>query len=335
MKNRYTETPLFHIAASAGIVIFAILVGGAAASKIANTGTSSNTVSVSSTVQKTTSASSVAAVVDDGERFYELASAYESTGDYAKALDTLSQILPSSAKYADAIEKTASVKAAYYNVATNNSAAAYNAGNYDSAIQILNDAVERMPESAELAVAYDHLLTDCKNALLANAESCNSASGWKAALDVLNNVPTQLKSDTDIIAQINDYRKSGATRLDMMRVFRGSSFSNYGTVEDCFGTNHENSLHMYAGSMMSNLSAVRLDKQYSTFTGTVFTASTGGWAGDLIITGDDVQLQRITMNGGDDPVTFEIDVSNVKDLEVESINCGFTPIYLSDAMLLP
>lgn len=41
------------------------------------------------------------------------------------------------------------------------------------------------------------------------------------------------------------------------------------------------------------------------------------------------------MNGGDDPVTFEIDVSNVKDLEVESINCGFTPIYLSDAMLLP
>ena len=67
----------------------------------------------------------------------------------------------------------------------------------------------------------------------------------------------------------------------------------------------------------------------------MFTASTGGWAGDLIITGDDVQLQRITMNGGDDPVTFEIDVSNVKDLEVESINCGFTPIYLSDAMLLP
>ena len=41
------------------------------------------------------------------------------------------------------------------------------------------------------------------------------------------------------------------------------------------------------------------------------------------------------MNGGDDPVTFEIDVSNVKDLEVESINGGFTPIYLSDAMLLP
>ena len=92
---------------------------------------------------------------------------------------------------------------------------------------------------------------------------------------------------------------------------------------------------MYAVSMMSNLSAVRLDKQYSTFTGTMFTASTGGWAGDLIITGDDVQLQRITMNGGDDPVTFEIDVSNVKDLEVESINGGFTPIYLSDAMLLP
>ena len=103
MKNRYTETPLFHIAASAGIVIFAILVGGAAASKIANTGTSSNTVSVSSAAQETTRASSVAAVVDDGERLYELASAYESTGDYAKALDTLSQILPSSAKYADAI----------------------------------------------------------------------------------------------------------------------------------------------------------------------------------------------------------------------------------------
>lgn len=207
MKNRYTETPLFHIAASAGIVIFAILVGGAAASKIANTGTSSNTVSVSSAAQETTRASSVAAVVDDGERLYELASAYEPTGDYAKALDTLSQILPSSAKYADAIEKTASVKAAYYNVATNNSAAAYNAGNYDSAIQILSDAVERMPESAELAVAYDHLLTDCKNALLANAESCNSASGWKAALDVLNNAPAQLKSDADIIAKINDYRK--------------------------------------------------------------------------------------------------------------------------------
>ena len=130
-------------------------------------------------------------------------------------------------------------------MATNNSAAAYNAGNYDSAIQILSDAVERMPESAELAVAYDHLLTDCKNALLANAESCNSASGWKAALDVLNNAPAQLKSDADIIAKINDYRKSGATRLDMMRVFRGSSFANYGTVEDCFGTNHENSLHMY------------------------------------------------------------------------------------------
>ena len=85
MKNRYTETPLFHIAASAGIVIFAILVGGAAASKIANTGTSSNTVSVSSAAQETTRASSVAAVVDDGERLYELASAYESTGDYAKA----------------------------------------------------------------------------------------------------------------------------------------------------------------------------------------------------------------------------------------------------------
>ena len=170
MKNRYTETPLFHIAASTGIVYclpsFTPSTRGAAASKIANTGTLSNTVSVSSAAQETTRASSVAAVVDDGERLYELASAYESTGDYAKALDTLSQILPSSAKYADAIEKTASVKAAYYNVATNNSAAAYNAGNYDSAIQILSDAVERMPESAELAVAYDHLLTDCKNALL-------------------------------------------------------------------------------------------------------------------------------------------------------------------------
>lgn len=87
MKNRYTETPLFHIAASTGIVIFAILVGGAAASKIANTGTLSNTVSVSSAAQETTRASSVAAVVDDGERLYELASAYESTGDYAKALE--------------------------------------------------------------------------------------------------------------------------------------------------------------------------------------------------------------------------------------------------------
>ena len=51
MKNRYTETPLFHIAASAGIVIFAILVGGAAASKIANTGTSSNVFDCSGNYQ--------------------------------------------------------------------------------------------------------------------------------------------------------------------------------------------------------------------------------------------------------------------------------------------
>ena len=51
MKNQYTKTPLFHIAASAGIVVFAILVGGAVASKIANTGTSSNAVSASSNVQ--------------------------------------------------------------------------------------------------------------------------------------------------------------------------------------------------------------------------------------------------------------------------------------------
>ena len=331
MKTPYTEKPLTHAAISAGIVIIAILSGGAVANKLSMVSTEPAESYSASVVQASTSDVSPSSIVDDGEHLYELAVAYEVSGDYANALDTLSQILPTSSKYADTIQKMAEIKSLYVDSATQNATAAFDAGNYESAIRILTDACQVIPESTDLVVAYNHLVENCKTALLNDAENSFSTSGWKAALDVLNNAPALLKEDSDIANKITEYKKSGAIRMDALTPFQGDSLINWGTRKDCFGTEHDNSIWSY-----SLWSSFRIDKQYSTLMGTFFTDSTGrGWAGTVTIIGDGVELKSLQINGGGDPIPFEIDVSNVKDISFESAHSGFNDIFLSDLMLIP
>ena len=105
--------------------------------------------------------------------------------------------------------------------------------------------------------------------------------------------------------------------------------------KDVFGNTYEK--YLSAGSLFSvdASTTYRINGIYKTFTGAFFIDTTTTYSNpdSVSIYGDGVKLFDSIINGGEDPTTFNIDVTGIRDLTIEIE--GPHGIYLGDPILTP
>jgi tetratricopeptide (TPR) repeat protein len=253
---------------------------------------------------------------------------YIQGGNYTVAIDYLEKILE---RYPDAD----SIRIYYYdlqndyqtverNNALDKASQQASEGDYAGAMDVIKAAMDKLGESEELAVNLafyekcyvDAVITDVvENYIEYNVESI------KSSIEKLKNAQRTVPDNTTLQEKISYYQGKlpipvasldyyTISALDWEHGIIAEEKDNYGeTRSNCFVQKGDSAFH----------ENYYLNQEYSMLTGTLYKNNTnrersgGPW---LEIKGDGEVLYDHTMEVGEEPVYFEVDVRNCQVLEI-------------------
>ena len=157
----------------------------------------------------------------------------------------------------------------------------------------------------------------------------------ESGLAVLVDDAELLQLQTDMQAEYEDYLlRTTPVSLAELKPYQSSHWSSSTSEdEDIFG----NTYSTHLGSNDSDAYATyRIDGIYKTFTGSFYIRTDyNDTPRKVSISGDGKKIFEATVNGGEDPTQFNIDVTGVKDLTINMEGDLNWATVLGDPILTP
>lgn len=209
---------------------------------------------------------------------------------------------------------------------------------FDEADKIISDAVAAIGQNDSLnelsqkinSERNEYIKNQKKQEFIAEAEAIFKEEGYSKAVAFLRG-SKEYSNDEDIKALIEEYSSYKPVELFSLESW-DTNCTDYGTVlcfgdgprllKDNFGAEHSNA---YKLRSHNNYAVYRIDGVYNRLTGSFsveYQTRSGGQKTTFNVYGDDVLLYTYTLGKGMEPVNFDIDISGVVDLKIESDKTG-------------
>lgn len=247
--------------------------------------------------------------------------------DYKLAIDILNVgllVIPDDAKLLQKIDDYSSAHIDVVRTAAIADAEAYVAEqDYTNAIRTIWRAQDEVGNDVELDALEEKYLEEYKNFALVQADKLFISEGYEVAIQFLQEVQSLPLLDSELSKAVENYQSYQPVSVAELEIWREDPLSGKcGPNNNSIVDNYGNSYSPYFDYDGSNI--YKIDKKYSTLTG-VFCVkkeeNSSSWITYLYIwkitNGErDSLLYSSQLTGGNEPVEFSINVSDVDFIEI-------------------
>lgn len=255
------------------------------------------------------------------------ANTYMEKDDYKLAIDILNAgllVIPEDTELLQTIEDYSSEYTNTVRTTAIADAETYAAEqDYESAIKSIWAARDKVGTNVELDALQEKYLEEYKNFAIVRAEELFNNEGYEAAIQFLRKVQSLPLLDSELSAAVENYQSYQPISVAELEIWREDPLSGKcGPNNNSIVDNYGNSYSPYFDYDGSNI--YKIDKKYSALTG-VFCVkkeeNSSFWITYLYIwkitNGErDSLLYSSQLTGGNEPVEFTINVSDVDFIEI-------------------
>jgi len=257
----------------------------------------------------------------------ETANAYAESGEYELATNILNAgllVIPEDQELLHTIEEySLAHTAAVRTTAIEGAKAAAENENYGEALLYVRDASNELDRDAELTALYENYAEKYRVTLIDKATSAFGNYGYEEALSIIEDGLIVLPGDEQLLTALTKYQSYMPVSVASLEIWEkdpiyGSCGPSYDSVMDNYG----NLYSPYFDNGGSNI--YKIDREYSQLTG-VFCIKKGKNSSNdecrlyiwKIVNGKrDTLIYDAVLTGGNDPIEFSVDISDVDFLEV-------------------
>lgn len=204
-------------------------------------------------------------------------------------------------------------------------------GDYVGALKELREAEKQYSNSEEIKMAVMEIEEEYLGVVLTEAETIAGESGYVEAVEALKEALLVLPNNASIKTAISEYEAKYPILLQQMVYFTGEALENGGQEKDNMQEMQINIIQTDSRGLFDN--TYKLEEQYVKITGVLyqpFDERSDRYERVLEIFGDGRLLYSTSMRGGKEPVSFEVDLGGVYNLEIKFVNeWGSTNTYHS------
>lgn len=192
---------------------------------------------------------------------------------------------------------------------------------YAGALGDLRAASKQYPNSEEIKTAIIEFEEEYLGKVLAEAEAIAGERRYSDAVAVLNEALQVLPDNASIKAAISEYEAKYPVLLQQLVYFTGRTLENGGQQMDNLQKMQVNIIKTDRSGLFDN--TYKLEGKYIRIKGVLyqpFDHRSDTHPRTLEIFGDGRLLYSVSMSGGKEPVSFDVDLSGISDLEIRFVN---------------
>lgn len=275
-----------------------------------------------------------ASTIPEDQQHYELGVAFKNNEDYKNAILELSKIEASSTYYEEAQKIVDIAKESYVNAVLNEVKQCNSVEDFEKSFQKMYEAEEILEFSTDISLELAETEELYRTSLLKKAEVAFETDGWEEAISALEEGFEWLPDDSLIESEIRKYEEYAPVYIYNMPIFEGDDWTIYDSVEDNLGNTYNNAVS--SSYFKDEIRTYKMNGEYKRIKGTLFVRKeerNTDWGTLLQIIGDGNLLYSAQVSGGDEPISFNVDISNIEELSIIYIwmasatyTSGFTAI---------
>ena len=275
-----------------------------------------------------------ASTIPEDQQHYELGVAFKNNEDYKNAILELSKIEASSTYYEEAQKIVDIAKESYVNAVLNEVKQCNSVEDFEKSFQKMYEAEEILEFSTDISLELAETEELYRTSLLKKAEVAFETDGWEEAISVLEEGFEWLPDDSLIESEIRKYEEYAPVYIYNMPIFEGDDWTIYDSVEDNLGNTYNNAVS--SSYFKDETRTYKMNGEYKRIKGTLFVRKeerNTDWGTLLQIIGDGNLLYSAQVSGGDEPISFNVDISNIEELSIfytwmasATYTSGFTAI---------
>lgn len=275
-----------------------------------------------------------ASTIPEDQQHYELGVAFKNDEDYKNAILELSKIEASSTYYEEAQNIVDIAKESYVNAVLNEVKQCNSVEDFEKSFQKMYEAEEILEFSTDISLELAETEELYRTSLLKKAEVAFETDGWEEAISVLEEGFEWLPDDSLIESEIRKYEEYAPVYIYNMPIFEGDDWTIYDSVEDNLGNTYNNAVS--SSYFKDETRTYKMNGEYKRIKGTLFVRKeerNTDWGTLLQIIGDGNLLYSAQVSGGDEPISFNVDISNIEELSIfytwmasATYTSGFTAI---------
>ena len=254
------------------------------------------------------------------EEIAEIAEKYVQNGEYEVALELLENaqaLLPNAAELQELYNTTYADYKTYISTTAIEGAEEYIAnGDYESAINVLRDAISKIEEDVELATLLSQYEEKYCDYIIQQANAASELEGYQSAISIIKQAQDILPNNDSLKSAIVFYESYAPVYLANLEYF-DQEYDWYKVLEsdmDNLGNEYHNSI---ACRYLDN--TYILNGDYSRLCGTLYQRyeyRDRDHNGHMEVYADGVLIFSEKMSAGIYPINFELDVIDVNELRI-------------------
>lgn len=279
------------------------------------------------------------------EEIAETAEKYVQNGEYEIALELLENaqaLLPNAAELQELHNTTYAAYRTFISTTAIEGAEEYTAnGDYESAINVLRDAISKIGEDVEIETLLSQYEKEyCAN-IIQKADEALVAEGYETAVAVINGGLSFMKDNASFLSALDRYKAYEPKSLQEFTLIGKNAVDLGNDLKDVQGNSY-NSAYSIGGNSAEpnhNYLEVYIAGDYNTFSGSFAPADawqhrTSYSTVVVAIYGDDKLLESFDISYKSSPFEFEVDVTGVSYLKVQLTKGSiWAKVLLADAHL--
>jgi tetratricopeptide (TPR) repeat protein len=275
-----------------------------------------------------------ASTIPEDQQHYELGVAFKNNEDYKNAILELSKIEASSTYYEEAQKIVDIAKESYVNAVLNEVKQCNSVEDFEKSFQKMYEAEEILELLTDISLELAETEELYRTSLLKKAEVTFETDGWEEAISVLEEGFEWLPDDSLIESEIRKYEEYAPVYIYNMPIFEGDDWTIYDSVEDNLGNTYNNAVS--SSYFKDETRTYKMNGEYKRIKGTLFVRKeerNTDWGTLLQIIGDGNLLYSAQVSGGDEPISFNVDISNIEEFSIfytwmasATYTSGFTAI---------
>ena len=279
------------------------------------------------------------------EEIAETAEKYVQNGEYEIALELLENaqaLLPNAAELQELHNTTYAAYRTFISTTAIEGAEEYTAnGDYESAINVLRDAISKIGEDVEIETLLSQYEKEyCAN-IIQKADEALVAEGYETAVAVINGGLSFMKDNASFLSALDRYKAYEPKPLQEFTLIGKNAVDLGNDLKDVQGNSY-NSAYSIGGNPAEpnhNYLEVYIAGDYNTFSGSFAPADawkhrTSSSTVVVAIYGDDKLLESFDISYKSSPFEFEVDVTGVSYLKVQLTKGSiWAEVLLADAHL--
>ncbi len=201
------------------------------------------------------------------------------------------------------------------------------AGEYEKAINVLKGGLRDYNYASNISDKMSEYEVKILEKALAEAETVFETSGHLAAIDKLNEYSSLVGTKTEFVSELEYYKGLDPDWLSELDVFAASDDNEFifkkGLGKDELGNEFLDYLEIYYDFDSSKgWYEYHVNKEYASFSGRIgyYGSTSSGKGMKFLVYADDILVyESATMYPKSEPITFNVDLTNVNFLKIEYV----------------